>query len=53
MKGNPRVYIGVVLIIVGALLLVVALIADMYWRQRLLQEEILYRLKEARYRKPE
>lgn len=47
------VYIGVVLIMVGALLLIMALIADMYSRQRLLQEEILYRLKEAKYRKPE
>ncbi len=47
------VYLGVVLIIVGALLLVIALIADMYNRQRLLQEEIIYRLKESKYRKPE
>jgi glycosyltransferase involved in cell wall biosynthesis len=43
------VYIGVVLILVGALLLVMALIADMYTRQRLLQEEILYRLKKGEY----
>ncbi|UCE74902.1 MAG: glycosyltransferase family 2 protein [Methanomassiliicoccales archaeon] len=43
------VYIGVVLIVVGALLLVMALIADMYTRQRLLQEEILYRLKKREY----
>jgi glycosyltransferase involved in cell wall biosynthesis len=43
------VYIGVVFIMVGALLLVMALIADMYSRQRLLQEEILYRLKKKEY----
>jgi glycosyltransferase involved in cell wall biosynthesis len=46
------VYIGVVMIVVGALLLVMAFITDMYARQRILQEEILYRLKEAEYRKP-
>lgn len=43
------VYVGVVLIMVGALLLIMALIADMYFRQRLLQEEILYRLKKREY----
>lgn len=45
------VYLGVVLIIVGALLLVMALIADMYSRQRLLQEEMLYRLRKREYGK--
>ena len=39
------VYVSLVLIIVGVLLIVLALVADMYVRQRDLQEEILYRLK--------
>ncbi len=43
------VYMGVVMIIVGALLFIMALIADMYSRQRILQEEILYRLKKREY----
>ena len=41
------VYISLVLIIVGVLLLVLALVAEMYVRQRELQEEILYRLKKS------
>lgn len=45
------VYLGVVMIIVGALLLIMALIADMYSRQRLLQEEILFRLRNKEYEK--
>jgi len=39
------VYLDVVLIILGFLLIVLALIADMNDRQRKLQEEILYRMK--------
>jgi len=41
------VYISLVLIIVGVLMLVLALVAEMYVRQRELQEEILYRLKKS------
>lgn len=43
------VYISLVLIIVGVLLVVLGLVADMYVRQRNLQEEILYRLKKKEY----
>jgi hypothetical protein len=39
------VYVSLALIVVGSLLFVLALVADMYARQRKLQEEILYRLK--------
>lgn len=39
------IYASILLIIVGFLLLVLALVADMLDRQRKLQEEILYRLK--------
>ena len=39
------VYISLVLIIVGVLLVVLGLVADMLDRQRRLQEEILYRLR--------
>ena len=43
------VYVSLVLIIVGVLLVVLGLVADMYVRQRNLQEEILYRLKKREY----
>lgn len=39
------VYLDVVLIILGFLLMILALLADMMDRQRKIQEEILYRLK--------
>ncbi|MFA4907577.1 MAG: glycosyltransferase [archaeon] len=41
------VYMDVVLIILGFLLMILALLADMMDRQRKIQEEILYRLKKA------
>jgi hypothetical protein len=44
------VYVSLALIIVGTLLFVLALVADMYVRQRKLQEEILYRLKKSNYK---
>ncbi|MFH1257100.1 MAG: glycosyltransferase family 2 protein [Candidatus Diapherotrites archaeon] len=40
-------YADIVLIVVGFLLIVLALIADMWDRQRKIQEEILYRLKKG------
>jgi len=43
------VWVSLALIIVGALLVVLALVADMYVRQRRLQEEILYKLKSMEY----
>jgi len=45
------VYVALVLIFGGALLGVVGFIAEMYLRQRELQEEILYRLKKEKLRK--
>ena len=44
------VWISLALIIVGVLMFVLALVADMYVRQRKLQEEIIYRLKKENYR---
>jgi glycosyltransferase involved in cell wall biosynthesis len=43
------VWVSLALIIVGSMLFVLALVADMYVRQRELQEEILYRLKKEKY----
>ena len=45
------VYVALVLIIMGLLMGVLALVADMYSRQRDLQEEILCRLKKMEYDK--
>ncbi len=39
------IYINIILLILGFLLIILALLADMFDRQRKLQEEILYRLK--------
>jgi hypothetical protein len=44
------VWVSLALIIVGAMMFVLALVADMYVRQRNLQEEILYRLKKENYK---
>ena len=43
-------WVSLAMIIIGALLFVLALVADMYVRQRKLQEEILYRLKKSNYK---
>jgi hypothetical protein len=43
----PSAVVSVVLIIIGTLSIILGLIADMLKMQRLLQEEILYRLKKA------
>ncbi|MBT4651743.1 glycosyltransferase family 2 protein [Candidatus Woesearchaeota archaeon] len=51
-RYNPYlslVYLNVFLIIVGILLVILGLIADMLDRNRILQEEILYRLKKKEY----
>ena len=47
------VYVSLVLIFGGALLGVVGFIAEMYLRQRELQEEILYRLKKEKLERME
>jgi glycosyltransferase involved in cell wall biosynthesis len=43
-------WVSLAMIIIGVLLFVLALVADMYVRQRKLQEEILYRLKKSNYK---
>ncbi len=53
-KYNPYMslaYLNVVLIIIGFLLILLGLIADMLDRNRQLQEEILYRMKKKDYKK--
>ena len=45
------VYADVVLIVLGFLLMILALLADMLDRQRKLQEEILYRMKKREFEK--
>ena len=41
------IYVNVFLIIVGTMLIVLGLLADMLDRNRQLQEEVLYRLKKS------
>ena len=55
-KVNPYlivVYANIFLIIVGSLLLVLGLLADMLDRNRQLQEEVLYRMKKEEYNQKE
>jgi len=42
-------YVSVFMMGVGVVLFVMALLADMYMRQRLLMEEVLYRLRKSEY----
>ena len=46
---NTLILVGAVLMLLGLLLFVLALIADMIYRQKKIQEEILYEQKKQKY----